>query len=621
MKKVLLTSLLVLVVIFVFAGFAEHMTPELKNAKPVTTGTKDSIAIAAGATGLFYINGGRGIMPGVMTNMAFDTISGYVQAMVATCMDDVANKHSPNYSVSADGGGTWTALVDLFPSNWSDSRSLSAMAISEDGYPYVAGVWRTATTRGSYFTTDDLGPNGGSWRSIALLSDTVTFWNNYQSIAVNALGDKVAFFGWNDYWAYGINSSGDYGGTWATNTPNYDEFNPDSNPNMYVSDISTIRWGGGDDVYCLFGFCPTEDAASWGTTFGLSKSTDAGVSYGPITPIFNGNWWPEVPSISGDTMYYIIDTIANGVPDTLIVKAWIDKALGYWVDDQGILDARGYAPGSWWHYWDFEYSDGFLMACLPYSDVTIDYVIDGDLHTFIDNWNSIMFGHMDVGSGETEFSWNYLDLHSPVLDTLGTVATWRGISPASQICYDNRNGDMYIIYADYYDTATGVASHDLIRFDGDSFCRATDPPVLNSGISNAMSAPIYLDGSIIHTLFRSNTGDSIYYINVDVDAVPEWQFLTGIEDSREFEINNTVFSVPSIIRNDSKISFSINETGNVKIALYDVTGREVKVLANKSFNTGTHSVALNVNTMTQGIYFARIITDTNSDSKKIIIVK
>ncbi len=620
MKKVLLTSLLVLVVIFVFAGAAEHFTPELKNAKQVTNGTKDSLAIAAGAIGLFEINGSFGILPSAMPNMAFDTISGYVQLAAGHATG--TGQFSVNYTVSSDGGGLWTPLVDLFPSNWSDSRSLSSMAISVDGYPYVSGVWRTPSTRGSFFTTDDLGPNGGSWRSIALISDTVSY-TNYQTIAVNSLGDKVAFLGWNDYWAYGINSSNDFGGTWLNNTPNYDEFNPDSNPNMFVSDISTIRWGADDDVYCLFGFCPTEDAASYGTTFGLSKSTDAGVSYGAIAPIFNGNWWPEVPSISGDTMYYIIDTIANGMPDTLIVKAWVDKALGYWVDDQGILDAKGYYQGSWWHFWDFEYSDGMLMASLPYYDVTIDYVVDGDIYTFIDNWTSIMFGRMDVGSGETEFIWNYLDLHTPVLDTFGNIGTFRGVAFSTQLCYDNRNGDMYIVYMDLYDTTTGAGSHELIKFDGDSVYRATTPPVLNSGVSNAIEAPIYLDGSIIHTVFRASSADSVYYIGVDVDAVPEWEVLTGIEEGRNNTITNNVsfFNVPSIVRNNSEISFSISEAGNVKIVLYDVTGREIKSLVNGNFNAGTHSVALDGNTMTQGIYFAKIITNTISDSKKIIIVK
>ncbi|MFO8062844.1 MAG: T9SS type A sorting domain-containing protein [bacterium] len=627
MKKILVISLLVLAFIMVFAGANEHFAPNMLDAKPTAPAGKDSMAAAAGGTALYWQGGAFSLFPGVASNIAYDTISGYVQVAAAAAYG-AGDEYSLTYFASDDNGANWTAGVDLFPSNHSEARSLSCFAISQDGYPYAYANWRNGTTIGAFFVADPSGPNAGGWTSPVLIGDTINYEsNNYSTITTNPVGDKVAFFGWNDYWTFSSTVSADYGSSWSTYT-DIVSLNPDSNPDIWVSDISTVRWADGDNVYGMLGFTPAADSMAYmagqGTTFGLFQSSDGGETYGSISPVFDGTWWPNVDGMGTDSFTYMMDTIDNeDATDAFAVQAWYDPDQGIFVDELGNIDAMGVAPGTWWHKWDMEYVNGKLHVVAPFQMVTVDYVTEGDLYTFTDYWDNIMYGVMDIAGGETEFTWTFCDVKCEVLDTLGNLDSYRGFQGSSQLSYDWRNDEMYVVYMDLYDTATGAGSHELLKIEQNGTVRrAVTPPLVNSNVSNALQAANIVDeDGVIHQIWRTGSADSIYYAGIDVDDVADWEIIyDGIENNTASN-SNAFFSVPSIIRDNGEVSFSIANTGNVRVSLYDVAGREVMNLINKEFSAGTHKVNISANTLSQGVYFATIMTDNGSDSKKVIIVK
>ncbi|MCK4524726.1 hypothetical protein KAU15_07350, partial [candidate division WOR-3 bacterium] len=85
MKKVLLTSLLVLVVVFAFAYTNDNikmMNSQPENAKPISTNAKDGSAIAAGGVSIFSAGGNmRGWAPNALTSMIIDPAGNYLQAI------------------------------------------------------------------------------------------------------------------------------------------------------------------------------------------------------------------------------------------------------------------------------------------------------------------------------------------------------------------------------------------------------------------------------------------------------------------------------------------------------------------------------------------------------------
>ncbi len=71
----------------------------------------------------------------------------------------------------------------------------------------------------------------------------------------------------------------------------------------------------------------------------------------------------------------------------------------------------------------------------------------------------------------------------------------------------------------------------------------------------------------------------------------------------------------------TKINFSIPKSSNVKLAVYDLTGREVEVLVNDMKAAGNYTATFDGTTLSSGAYFYKITADGFTDVKKMMILK
>ncbi|GBD86217.1 hypothetical protein BMS3Abin03_00127 [bacterium BMS3Abin03] len=72
----------------------------------------------------------------------------------------------------------------------------------------------------------------------------------------------------------------------------------------------------------------------------------------------------------------------------------------------------------------------------------------------------------------------------------------------------------------------------------------------------------------------------------------------------------------------TKISFEIPIQSEIKIILYDITGQEIKTIVNQKYDAGFHSVILNADELSSGVYLYRMITSSGYTAvKKLIIIK
>ena len=69
------------------------------------------------------------------------------------------------------------------------------------------------------------------------------------------------------------------------------------------------------------------------------------------------------------------------------------------------------------------------------------------------------------------------------------------------------------------------------------------------------------------------------------------------------------------------IRFSVPETGRVKLDLFDMLGRRVATLANKTFTAGEHSVSFDGSNLASGIYFARLSASHHQTTLKIMLIR
>ena len=71
----------------------------------------------------------------------------------------------------------------------------------------------------------------------------------------------------------------------------------------------------------------------------------------------------------------------------------------------------------------------------------------------------------------------------------------------------------------------------------------------------------------------------------------------------------------------TNIEFSIPKPGIVKLVLFDLTGREVAVIADKQLSAGTYTVDFDASKLSSGVYFYKMTSNDFSDVKKMILVK
>jgi parallel beta-helix repeat protein len=91
------------------------------------------------------------------------------------------------------------------------------------------------------------------------------------------------------------------------------------------------------------------------------------------------------------------------------------------------------------------------------------------------------------------------------------------------------------------------------------------------------------------------------------------------------EVHNYDFSLnqnyPNPFNPATVISFTLAEKQYVKLKLYDITGREVKILADSEYDAGIHNVEFNGSELSSGVYFYRIIAGNYLETKKLQILK
>ena len=142
--------------------------------------------------------------------------------------------------------------------------------------------------------------------------------------------------------------------------------------------------------------------------------------------------------------------------------------------------------------------------------------------------------------------------------------------------------------------------------------------------------------------FQQNTGPSNYYYsvfflneNTGFVAGDDGVILKTTNGGNVF-IHNITNEIPdkfSIYQNypnpfnpTTKIKFDIasdvkRKTSDVKLIIYDITGREIQTLVNESLHPGTYEVTFEGSKLASGVYFYQLRSGDFINTKKLIILK
>jgi len=147
-------------------------------------------------------------------------------------------------------------------------------------------------------------------------------------------------------------------------------------------------------------------------------------------------------------------------------------------------------------------------------------------------------------------------------------------------------------------------------------------------VTNAASATVGIENETgtrgtmwTHNPMRpvaEQTGLGIRRINPDNPGLGfegDWDGLAAIPKT-------TVLSVfPNPFNPETSIQFSLLNSGNVRLAVYDINGRMVDELFNGYSLTGIHSFKFNGAGLASGIYFARLQAGGTVSTQKLLLVK
>jgi len=71
----------------------------------------------------------------------------------------------------------------------------------------------------------------------------------------------------------------------------------------------------------------------------------------------------------------------------------------------------------------------------------------------------------------------------------------------------------------------------------------------------------------------------------------------------------------------TNVKFSIVNSGDVKLVIYDIQGREVQTLVNERLQPGTYEAAFDGSMLNSSIYFYKLATNGFTETKKMILIK
>ena len=98
--------------------------------------------------------------------------------------------------------------------------------------------------------------------------------------------------------------------------------------------------------------------------------------------------------------------------------------------------------------------------------------------------------------------------------------------------------------------------------------------------------------------------------------------ITGTEDKKTSNPDfNLEQNYPNPFNPSTKIRFSIPQSAQTSLIVYDLLGKEISVLLNKGLNPGVYELEFNASSLSSGIYFYKLTSGKYSQIRKMILIK
>jgi hypothetical protein len=166
-----------------------------------------------------------------------------------------------------------------------------------------------------------------------------------------------------------------------------------------------------------------------------------------------------------------------------------------------------------------------------------------------------------------------------------------------------------------------IAGHDIDSSEvySDSLFGKYYRTIYGGTYNLTFSAPGYYTETVPNVYVKN---DSTTIRNVLLNPIVQGT-VSGNNVPSEFKLYQ---NYPNPFNPVTKIRFDIpsnvkREKSNVKLVIFDVTGREIAVLVNQQIETGSYEVEWNASNYPSGVYFYKLTAGDYTETKKMILLK
>jgi hypothetical protein len=175
--------------------------------------------------------------------------------------------------------------------------------------------------------------------------------------------------------------------------------------------------------------------------------------------------------------------------------------------------------------------------------------------------------------------------------------------------------DLYV--GGIFSSAGGINTSRIAKWDGANWS-APGTGFSFSTIYNPSVSALYAAGSDLYAGGWFDIAGSVSAKNIAKYScdVPNSVGKTNLQQPYELDQN-----YPNPFNSTTTIGYSIPQTSFVNISVYDIYGKEIKVLVNEEKDPGHHEIVFDRRDFVSGIYFYTLKTAGFIQSKKMIIMK
>ena len=317
--------------------------------------------------------------------------------------------------------------------------------------------------------------------------------------------------------------------------------------------------------------------------------------------VYGGNFcvvtsMSQTNSIINNNLF--VNTFAMGIDKSGREAGWVttDKGIacivpvdtndaGKMMNELGLVEAdRNIQVHNNVYFWNQDVKDHWDSRGDQFDDTVALFMNQGVRAMFADNTSYPLFD-------ET----NNIELDPGMVDSEMELEVVAGFATYGTGIFDSflPDGPKFEGYLHYYPGGDGVTD---VEFNVEW------PLAENLSYSNAALLTHATDGGAVGDPRWVDSGSSVNYTESSVIILTNY---------------------PNPFTEITTITFTLTESSNIKLSVFDIMGKEIKVLVDKTMPKGNHSIEWNGtnmsnNAVSSGIYFYQINNDSFTTTKKMI---